>query len=181
LLDSSPRQPIPLTLEPLEDEAAADQKTGKSARPRTESSEKLRTVPRFGRPGASATGSNRSRNDTTRARGVLPPFPALRSRFFPSEPADRRRDEVRSSVSENRHDEASAREPLTDAAVKRKIERQVRDALGDRVRSVEVRVSGRNVLVVARPSRFWQKRAVRRTLETLPALAGYQARIEVDD
>ena len=65
--------------------------------------------------------------------------------------------------------------------VKKKIEKQIREVLGDRVRSVEVRVSGRNVLIVAEATRFWQKRAVRRTLETLPALEGYRARIDIDD
>ncbi len=77
-------------------------------------------------------------------------------------------------------DEAHA-DPASDAAARRRIERQIRDALGDRLRSVEVRVTGRNVLVVARPSRFWQKRGIRRTLETLPALDGYRARIDVAD
>jgi hypothetical protein len=49
------------------------------------------------------------------------------------------------------------------------------------LRSVEVRVSGRNVLIVARAARFWQKRTVRRTLETLPVLSGYRARVDLDD
>jgi hypothetical protein len=68
-----------------------------------------------------------------------------------------------------------------DAAVKRGIEKQIRETLGDRVRAVEVRVSGRNVLIVAAATRFWQRRAVRRSLETLPILEGYRARIELDD
>jgi hypothetical protein len=105
----------------------------------------------------------------------------LRSRFFPGPPADPRRNETRKSSSTSRNNAAASPEPATDASVKRNIERQIRDALGDRVRSLEVRVSGRNVLVVAKPARFWQKRSVRRTLDTLPALSGYQARIEVDD
>jgi hypothetical protein len=62
-----------------------------------------------------------------------------------------------------------------------KIERAIQDSLGDRLRSVEVRVSGRNVLIVAKPSRFWQKRTVRRMLETLPELAGFRARVDVLD
>jgi hypothetical protein len=72
-------------------------------------------------------------------------------------------------------------EPLTDVEVKRRIERQIRESLGDRVRSVEVRVNGKNVLIAAQATRFWQKRAVRRSLETLPALEGYRARVEIDD
>jgi hypothetical protein len=70
-------------------------------------------------------------------------------------------------------------DPTTDAATKQKIEREIRDSLGDRLRSVEVRVSGRNVLIVAKASRFWQKRTVRRSLETLPGLAGYRARVDI--
>ncbi len=72
-------------------------------------------------------------------------------------------------------------DPTTDAANKRKIEREIRDSLGDRLRSVEVRVSGRNVLIVAKASRFWQKRTVRRSLETLPGLTGFRARVDVLD
>jgi hypothetical protein len=72
-------------------------------------------------------------------------------------------------------------DPTTDAVAKKKIEREIHDALGDRLRSAEVRVSGRNVLIVAKASRFWQKRIVRRALETLPGLAGYRARVDIID
>jgi len=84
------------------------------------------------------------------------------------EPQPRARDDART-------------DPASDAAAKRRIETQIRDALGDRLRSVEIRVTGRNVLIVAKPNRFWQKRAIRRTLEELPALDGYRARIDVAD
>jgi len=105
----------------------------------------------------------------------------LLGRFFPAPPPNPRRDASRSSASKSRNKDDSPPEPVTDASVKRKIERQIRDTLGDRVRSIEVRVSGRNVLIVAKATRFWQKRTVRHSLETLPALAGYRARIELDD
>jgi len=108
-------------------------------------------------------------------------MPGLLGRFFQPPAAPPRRDESRRSASNSRNKDASRPEPVTDALVKRQIERQIRDTLGDRVRSIEVRVSGRNVLIVAKASRFWQKRTVRRALETLPALAGYRARIELDD
>jgi hypothetical protein len=91
------------------------------------------------------------------------------------------RPESRSNASERKPDRDPRPGPETDAAVKRKIEKEIRDSLGDRVRSVEVRVSGRNVLVVAKATRFWQKRPVRRSLETLPILTGYRARIELED
>jgi len=65
--------------------------------------------------------------------------------------------------------------------VKRRIEQQIRTTHGDKVQAIEVRVNGRNVLIVARPTRFWQKRGVRRSLESLPALADVRARIDLDD
>jgi len=108
-------------------------------------------------------------------------MPGLLGRFFQPPPAVSPRDESRKSASTRRSQNDAQPEPVTDASVKRKIERQIRDTLGDRVRSIEVRVSGRNVLIVAKATRFWQKRAVRNSLETLPALAGYRARIDLDD
>jgi hypothetical protein len=68
-----------------------------------------------------------------------------------------------------------------DAVARRRIERQVRATLGDKVRSFDVSVTGRNVVIFAQPSRFWLRRSVRRSLETLPALQGYRARIEVSE
>lgn len=70
-------------------------------------------------------------------------------------------------------------DPAAEAALKRRIERQIRESLADRVREVEVRVVGRDVTIRARATRFWQRRAVRRTLETLPGLSGYRPRIEI--
>jgi hypothetical protein len=76
-------------------------------------------------------------------------------------------------------------EPRTDAAadaaLKRRVEKQIRESLGTRLRSSEVLVVGRDVTIRARAARFWQKRAVRRALESLPALHGYDARIEMLD
>jgi hypothetical protein len=72
-------------------------------------------------------------------------------------------------------------DPPSEVASKRRIETQVRDALGDRLRSVEVRVTGRNVLIVVKPSHFWHRRSIRRTLESLPVLDGYRVRIDVAD
>jgi hypothetical protein len=103
-------------------------------------------------------------------------------RFFPPPRAQsRNRAQTKSAGEKTRQKAEDQPEPVTDSSVKKKIEKQIRDTLGDRVRSVEVRVSGRNVLVVARATRFWQKRTVRRVLETLPALDGYRARIDLDD
>jgi hypothetical protein len=72
-------------------------------------------------------------------------------------------------------------DPAADAALKRRIEREIQESLGDRVRSVEVRVVGREVTILARTTRFWQRRNVRRSLETLSGLSGYHATIAVDE
>ncbi|MBV8606712.1 MAG: hypothetical protein JO034_04535 [Singulisphaera sp.] len=77
--------------------------------------------------------------------------------------------------------EESRPDPAADAAMKRRVEHQVREAVGDRVRFVEVRVSGRHVSISARPARFWQRRGVRRALESLPGLDGYRTTVEVLD
>ncbi len=71
--------------------------------------------------------------------------------------------------------------PANDAAARKALEREIRAALGDRARSVEVRVTGRNALVVIKPTRFWQKRAIRTTVENLPGLVAYRTRIDVLD
>ncbi|MFO0907568.1 MAG: hypothetical protein U0794_04270 [Isosphaeraceae bacterium] len=72
-------------------------------------------------------------------------------------------------------------DPATDAALKRRLERQIRESLGNRVQSYEVRVVGREVIIRARTARFWQRRSVRNTLESLPGLNGYRTTVVVDD
>ena len=72
-------------------------------------------------------------------------------------------------------------DPAAEAALKRRLERQIRETLTDRVSHVEVRVVGRDVNIRARAVRFWQRRAVRRALETLPGLAGYHPTVEILD
>jgi hypothetical protein len=72
-------------------------------------------------------------------------------------------------------------DPAAEAALKRRLERQIHDAVGDKVHEAEVRVVGRDVTIRARGVRFWQRRSVRRTLESLPGLAGYRPTIEVVD
>ena len=67
------------------------------------------------------------------------------------------------------------------AALKARIEKQARTYLGDRVRTVEVEVDQRNATVRARGVKFLQKRSVRKTIETLPALSGLRTTIEVED
>jgi hypothetical protein len=72
-------------------------------------------------------------------------------------------------------------DPAAEAALKRRIERQTQETLGDRVRDVEVRIRGRDVSIRARATRFWQRRTVRRTLEGLPSLSGYRPTVEILD
>jgi hypothetical protein len=72
-------------------------------------------------------------------------------------------------------------DPAAEAAIRSRVQKQIQQAVGDRVRSVEVRVSGRNVLIRAQAARFWQRRGVRRSLETLAMPSGYRARVEILD
>jgi hypothetical protein len=72
-------------------------------------------------------------------------------------------------------------DPASEAAIKRRLEKQIQQGLGDQVRSVEVRVAGRSVVLRAQASRFWQKRRVRRALESLDLPTGYRSRVEMLD
>lgn len=72
-------------------------------------------------------------------------------------------------------------DPAADAALKRRIERQITESVGSRLRFYEVRVTDRNVTIRARATRFWQRRSVRHALESLPALTGNHARVEMVD
>jgi hypothetical protein len=190
-------QPIPMTIEPLDDEPLPDRNAmpGRSSPPPGSQARR--------RPGGSPSATRPRTNDSSeedpspatsgRSRPAPRPFPGILGRLFPPAPGSSPvRGESRSSSASARLKEQEKEkekekadedrsEPQGDAAIKRKIEKQIRDTLGDRVRSVEVRVSGKNVLVVAQATRFWQKRLVRRSLETLPGLAGYRARIQLDD
>ena len=178
-------QPIPMTIEPLEDEPQPE----RDGRP-GQSASRPPGSPASARPGGGRAAARPRPNDSSedspaassRPRPAQRPFPGILGRFFPPPPGSAR-GESRSSTPAARQKEKAAdrSEPESDAAIKRKIEKTIRDTLGDRVRSVEVRVSGKNVLVVAQATRFWQKRAVRRSLETLPVLDGYRARIELGD
>ena len=112
-------------------------------------------------------------------RGALPPRrpQGLFGRLFPTPgTADRRGAAGDDSVRVEPRDD-----PAADAALKRRIERQIHDKFGSKLRSFEVRVNGRDVAVRARAARFWQRRALRGGLEALPALSGTRAAVEVVD
>lgn len=71
-------------------------------------------------------------------------------------------------------------DPASDAALKRRIEHQIRQNFGDRLRDVEVRVVGREVTVRGRATRFWQRRGLQRSLESMSTLSGLRSTVEVD-
>ncbi len=70
-------------------------------------------------------------------------------------------------------------DPATDDALKRRIERQARAIGGDRLRTLDVKVKGKRVLIRATANRFWQRRGLRNDLQTLQALAGLQSQVDV--
>jgi hypothetical protein len=106
-------------------------------------------------------------------------MPGLLGRVLGQSVAGPPRDDARDSNGTNGAKTKTKTEPDADTVLKRRIEQQIRSTLGDKVQSVQVRVSGRNVLIVRRATGFWQKRGVQRVLESLPALAGYRARIDL--
>ena len=67
------------------------------------------------------------------------------------------------------------------ATLKTRIEKQARQAVGDRVRSIEVHVDQKTATIQARGVKFIQKRSVRKSLEALPALSGLRSTIEILD
>jgi hypothetical protein len=163
---------IPLTIEPIDgDPPALRAPTGRPATAR----------PSNGRPSESRAtdGPDDEPADTRpaprRGTGIL-------GRLFgpPPAPAPSARESSRSDA-KPKGDTDPDKDLDADAVARRRIERQIRTTLGDKVRSFEVRITGRNVVIVAQPSRFWLRRSVRHSLETLPALQGYRARIEISD
>ncbi len=165
---------IPLTIEPLDEWPSSER--GSPGRPlaprsmdgRSSGGPASRTIEPDDAPIAPRPAPRRGVGVLGRLFGPQPsPLPPAREESRPD--------------SKPRRDADSERSPDPDTAARRRIERQIRATLGDKVRSVDVAVTGRNVTIVAQPSRFWLRRSVRRSLETLPALQGYRARIEVGE
>ena len=113
-------------------------------------------------------------------RNTKSPTPPPRRRFGILPPPYTARARASSAVKDPAIRVEPRSDPAADAALKRKLEAKVKQAVGDKAREVEVRVVDRNIVVKAKVDRFWNKRPVRRTIETLPALAGYKARVEID-
>src|SRR5271166_3066377 len=160
------RAPIPLTLESIPDEPPAEL-----------GSERL-PADRSAAPRPPRASSPRPLSEPSAPAVSRPAPPPSSSTMFgrllgPTGSSDEPAGPRSSIIVEPRSD------PAADAAVKRRIEKQVQQAVGDRVRSVEIRVSGRSVVIRAQPARFWQRRGVRRSLETMPLPSGYRARVEM--
>ncbi|MHB1557971.1 MAG: hypothetical protein ACYC61_10950 [Isosphaeraceae bacterium] len=178
---SNPGEPIPLTIEPMDGDLSPSSRSA-SARPGT------------ARPGVTQPRDRASLDDLDRERNRVRSLVAPRARggllgrfFSPPAPLppprererERERDEVRKDSGKPDRDIPADRDP--EAAARRRIERQIHETLGEKLRWYEVRMTGRNVVIVAQPSRFWLRRSVRSTLENLPALQGYRSRIEIRD
>jgi hypothetical protein len=151
--------------------------------------------------GAFPSGAKPARGDSaSSARGLVrrpepmpePPGPPQRRKLFGFIPFGRPVPAPATPSARDLATEDSGPEPdepgpekkddaIADRALERRLEAQIRTAAGNHIRSLEVRASGRQVFVKAQPARFWQKRGLKRTLEGLPALAGYRSRIEVVD
>lgn len=113
----------------------------------------------------------------SRAAPPVPRSPLSRfGRFLPAPFSAGRGDNDRSAITVE-----PSTDPASEAALKRRIERQIHESLGDRVQDVEVRVVGPEVTIRAKATRFWQRRTVRRSLESLPGLAGYRHTVEILD
>ncbi len=132
-------------------------------------------------PDARANPSNRRTPANATRRDPVSP-PTRRGRFFglgpgpvvaPSGP--KAMAPGRSLADDSLDDRAA------DSALKKRIEKQARELVGDRARLIEVRVADKSVAIQARGVRFYQKRAVRKSLESLPALSGLRSTIDLGD
>ena len=122
-----------------------------------------------GSPGTRKPSTDKSSEPGRRSSGLF-------GRMFPPAVTTRKRSDNHDAVTvEPRTD------PAADAAVKRRIERLIGDSQGERLRSYEVRVVGKEVVIRAKATRFWQKRTVRNALDSLPGLNGYKVTVEMVD
>lgn len=71
-------------------------------------------------------------------------------------------------------------DPDEDAALQRRLEAEVRQVAGQHVRDADVVVQGRRVRIRATVDRFWNRRMVRRAIEEMPTLVGYDAIVVVN-
>ena len=163
---SPSRSPRPLVLESTPGDSPSTL-NGPSGRP----------GPSTKRPSVSARVDPPANPASSRRGGLFglfrgPQPPANPARPYP----DARPNTPGRALAEDATDELAA-----EAALKKRIEKQARIAVGDRARSVEVELSGRAATVSARGVKLFQKRAVRKSLESIPALSGLRSTVEVLD
>ncbi len=161
-----------MTIEPLLDEPLPDRTPDK---PST-----ARPLPRR-TPGTAMPNPPDEDKERSTPRPAPRRAPGLLGRLFGPPPPAPAPERSRSNASRGDARPDPESETNAELIAKRRIERQIRETLGDHVHDFEVRITGRNAIVVAQPSRFWLRRSVRRSLETLPALEGYRTRIEIRD
>ncbi len=135
--------------------------------------EPLRPFPRDSASAASAAAPPRRR-----LFGLLP-APAVVSPLTASS-RDTNRTNL-SGPSSSRPDGEQASEVIAEARLQQRIDKQVHDLVGDRARVIEVRVQGKTAVVRASGVKFYQKRAVRKSIESVPALTGMRTTIDVLD
>jgi PTS system nitrogen regulatory IIA component len=81
----------------------------------------------------------------------------------------------------NHHEPATTNEERRLVEAERhRLKCAIRKALGRRLLSLTIEVEGRSVSIGAKASHFWQRRKLRRTIESLPCLADYHIDLEVD-
>lgn len=138
----------------------------------------LESIPGEPDDGTTPTTRTPTRRTAPEPRTSSPPRrpPGFFGRFFPPSSRDRGAANLRDPVTNE-----PKTDPAADAAVKRQVERQIRANLGGRVRSFEVRIVGREVIIRARAARYFQRRGVRHDLEALPVLSGYRTNVELID
>jgi hypothetical protein len=173
----------PLEMKPLVDSSRSEpgQAPSRAGRPLVLESSSMDD------PAAPAGPSTRStppaRRPTTPAQPA--PAPARRPRLFgflggpaaaPPPASSRAATPGRSVAADDFRED-----PAAESALKRRIERQAREVVGNRARSVEVKLDGKQASVLVSGVKFLQKRAVRKQLEGLPALSGLRSTIEVGD
>ncbi|GIW86711.1 MAG: hypothetical protein KatS3mg108_1035 [Isosphaeraceae bacterium] len=129
-------------------------------------------------PSATPLRSNRPRQRSS-ARPSLETLPG-NSLDTPSLPRDPLSDLDDSSAGQRRGStRARPADNESDHLLERELRRAILTRLGRQVRAVDVRVRGEQISVHADVNFFWNRRPVRRAIESLPELAGYQLDISL--
>lgn len=152
--------PLPGELEPV-DRGAAPKRPSVTSRPA--GSSRSQTIPSAGRPRRGLLGGFLN-------RALGRPSPAPRPVAEPDE------DDEFEGKSVEELDDPKSRDELA----RKRIEREVIRVVGDRIRELTVTVDGQRVEIRASATRFYVRRGVRRSIEELPSLRGFNASVEVN-